>query len=246
MSITTEIQRLQALKTRLKDAGNAMGIIDDADMNSITLEGVTSLIEGITPVIGMSVQPGTEDKTVGAGSYIKDGILIKGDANLLPQNIAEGVSIFSVMGTYKGSGKSGIDYNSGAFTLSKDESKARVTLTHSLGKAPDFIMYWIERSSISNALDAYETVLCGVFNRFAVLKDENSIVLTDGAYTVTVNDATKALTTVIISYPPKPGADIGSVPYTDETTIELTLPKNLYWIHGIEYKWIALALPDNL
>lgn len=245
MSITTEIERLQSLKTRLKDAGNAMGIIDDVDMENITLEGVTALIEGINPMIGMSVQPGTEDKTVGAGSYIKDGILIKGDANLLPQNIAEGVSIFSVMGTYTGAGKATIGYNTGTFTLTKEAVGERVSLTHSLGKAPELVMYWIDQSAISAVLGIYEIVLCGAFNRIAALQDENSTALTNGAYMITVNDATKALTSLIISDQAKEGSDVGCVPYVSETVIELTLPKNLYWAYDVDYRWIALALPES-
>ena len=46
--------------------------------------------------------PGTSDKTIAANTYLTEVQTIKGDANLVADNIAEGVSIFGVTGTHKG------------------------------------------------------------------------------------------------------------------------------------------------
>ena len=54
-----------------------------------------------------SYTPGTEDQIIASGQYLSGDQTIKGDANLLAENIKSGVSIFGVIGTYEGSGGSG-------------------------------------------------------------------------------------------------------------------------------------------
>jgi hypothetical protein len=51
--------------------------------------------------------PTTTDQTIDAGQYLSGTQTIQGDANLVPENIASGVSIFGVTGTHQGG--SGID-----------------------------------------------------------------------------------------------------------------------------------------
>lgn len=51
--------------------------------------------------------PTTTDQTIDAGQYLSGTQTIQGDANLIPENIASGVSIFGVTGTHQGG--SGID-----------------------------------------------------------------------------------------------------------------------------------------
>lgn len=51
-----------------------------------------------------TVTPGTTNQTaVASGRYTTGAVTVKGDANLKAENIAEGVSIFGVQGTLKGS-----------------------------------------------------------------------------------------------------------------------------------------------
>lgn len=47
--------------------------------------------------------PSTADQTIATGTYCSGAQTIKGDANLRADNIAEGVSIFGVAGTHRGS-----------------------------------------------------------------------------------------------------------------------------------------------
>ncbi len=49
-----------------------------------------------------TITPSTSDKTIAAGKYLTGTQTIKGDANLKAANIAEGVSIFGVVGTHAG------------------------------------------------------------------------------------------------------------------------------------------------
>lgn len=83
-------------------------------------------IVGTIPDLGATTYiPTTEDQVFEAGSYIAGPQTIKGDANLLPQNIKNGVSIFGVQGTFNGGGGSEIRegslLNTSSFT-SKEET----------------------------------------------------------------------------------------------------------------------------
>lgn len=49
-----------------------------------------------------TITPGTTDKTISSGKYLSGTQTIKGDANLLAENIRAGVEIFGIIGTYKG------------------------------------------------------------------------------------------------------------------------------------------------
>lgn len=51
--------------------------------------------------------PGISDQTITAGTYCSGAQTIKGDANLVADNIKSGVSIFGISGSYTGSGSSG-------------------------------------------------------------------------------------------------------------------------------------------
>lgn len=49
-----------------------------------------------------TITPGTEDQNIDAGVYLSGKQTIKGDANLLAENIKEGVELFGITGTYTG------------------------------------------------------------------------------------------------------------------------------------------------
>lgn len=53
-----------------------------------------------------TVTPTTSEQTaVASGTYTTGDVKVAGDANLVPENIAEGKSIFGVLGTHSGLGK---------------------------------------------------------------------------------------------------------------------------------------------
>lgn len=49
-----------------------------------------------------TITPGTEDQTITSGVYLSGAQTVKGDTNLLAENIKEGVELFGVTGTYAG------------------------------------------------------------------------------------------------------------------------------------------------
>ena len=100
---------------------SAGGLISAAVNTSKTLEAsvtpgyVSSVPSAIIPVVGsateqlptqaaQTITPTTTDQTIASGKYLTGAQTIKGDANLIPANIADGVTIFGVVGTHQGGG----------------------------------------------------------------------------------------------------------------------------------------------
>ena len=66
--------------------------------------GTKSATQQLTTQEAKTVIPGTTNQTaVASGRYTTGAVTVAGDANLKAENIAEGVSIFGVTGTLKGS-----------------------------------------------------------------------------------------------------------------------------------------------
>lgn len=61
----------------------------------------------LTTQAAQTITPSTSDKTIASGRYLTGTQTIKGDANLVADNIKSGVSIFGVAGSYEGSGGGG-------------------------------------------------------------------------------------------------------------------------------------------
>lgn len=67
--------------------------------------GSKSATKQLTTQAAKTVTPGTTNQTaVASGRYTTGDVVVSGDANLVPDNIAEGVSIFGVQGTLSGGG----------------------------------------------------------------------------------------------------------------------------------------------
>lgn len=67
--------------------------------------GTKSATQQLTTQAAKTVTPGTTAQTaVASGRYTTGDVVVAGDANLVPENIAEGVSIFGVDGTHSGGG----------------------------------------------------------------------------------------------------------------------------------------------
>lgn len=67
--------------------------------------GTKSATQQLTTQGAKTVTPGTSNQTaVASGRYTTGDVVVSGDANLVPENIAEGVSIFGVTGTHSGGG----------------------------------------------------------------------------------------------------------------------------------------------
>lgn len=67
--------------------------------------GTKSATQQLTTQGAATITPGTTEQTaVASGRYTTGDVVVSGDANLVPENIAEGVSIFGVQGTHSGGG----------------------------------------------------------------------------------------------------------------------------------------------
>lgn len=69
--------------------------------------GTKSATKQLTTQAATTYTPTTTNQTIAKGTYCSGVQTIKGDANLKAENIAEGVSIFGVEGTYSGGGSGG-------------------------------------------------------------------------------------------------------------------------------------------
>lgn len=49
-----------------------------------------------------TITPGTSDQVIAARTFLKGALTIAGDADLIPGNIAKGINIFDVTGTFEG------------------------------------------------------------------------------------------------------------------------------------------------
>lgn len=58
----------------------------------------------LTAQAAQTITPTTTDQTIASGKYLTGTQTIKGDANLVAENIADGVTIFGVTGTHSGGG----------------------------------------------------------------------------------------------------------------------------------------------
>ena len=85
--------------------------IDTSDATAVAgdlLQGKTAYAKGakVTGSIASQeaqiITPTTAAQTIEAGKYLAGAITINGDANLLAENIKNGVTIFGVAGTYTG------------------------------------------------------------------------------------------------------------------------------------------------
>lgn len=93
-----------SLKTILNALGDAVRSLSGGT-DALTLEQMIAALNAITRKSAATYTPGTADQTIAAGQYLSGTQTIKGDANLVAENIAEGVSIFGVAGALKAGGE---------------------------------------------------------------------------------------------------------------------------------------------
>lgn len=76
------------------------GYVSSGTAGTITVSG--SNTQQLTTKAAATYTPGTTAQTIASGQYLTGAQTIKGDTNLIPENIADGVIIFGVTGTHSG------------------------------------------------------------------------------------------------------------------------------------------------
>lgn len=80
------------------------GYVSSGTAGTVTVSG--SNTQQLTAQAAQTITPTTTDQTIASGKYLTGVQTIKGDANLLPENIKKDVVIFGITGTYEGGGSS--------------------------------------------------------------------------------------------------------------------------------------------
>lgn len=89
----------------------------------------------LTTQAAQTITPGTSDKTIASGRYLTGTQTIKGDTNLVAENIKSGVSIFGVTGSYEGSGGGGASVETSKVTIAASASPISANYSPTLGEA---------------------------------------------------------------------------------------------------------------
>ncbi len=157
-----------------------------------------------------TITPGASDKTIASGKYLSGTQTIKGDANLLAENIKNGVSIFGVAGSYAGESSGGSKTAQGTVTGADADP---VTIDTGLDNVSTFVLFCHKSASTSGVISAAyadgTTTVVGVsYSQYFK--------------TVGYSSGTIAVEGGTVSYTPK-----------DNTAITKLM-------QGAEYTWIAI------
>ena len=92
---------------------NSSGLITTSATQSAgyVSAGTKSATKQLSVQAAQIITPSTTDQTIASGKYLTGTQTIKGDANLIPENIAEGINIFGVVGSHSGGSGGGSSDN---------------------------------------------------------------------------------------------------------------------------------------
>ena len=134
------------------------GVVTSGVATAGYLDTSTTKTLQLTTKSAATITPSTTDQTIAAGQYLTGIQTIQGDANLIPENIASGVSIFGVTGAHEGG--SGIDTSDATATAADivDGATAYVNgakLTGTLVVQNYYTGSTVPESSLGNDGDLY-------------------------------------------------------------------------------------------
>ena len=98
--ITASVSKTQSVTPTV-----SAGYVSSGTAGTVSVSG--SNTSQLTAKAAATYTPTTADQTIASGQYLTGAQTIKGDANLLAENIKKDVSIFSIVGTYEGGGGGG-------------------------------------------------------------------------------------------------------------------------------------------
>ena len=191
--------------------------------------GTKSATKQLNTLSANEYTPGTGDQKIDAGNYLTGAQTIKGDANLKAENIASGISIFGVSGTYKGLPDGFKAIKTGTFSVSTDTSEAQ-TIVHSFGVCPDFVYVCMEDATIDSSTIAteYANIVISVCYFYTTYKMSSFMTFPVVYYKI---------------YYDSSGNDCVNVSYAgslgNTTSISISPGDDRKFKAGITYRWVA-------
>ena len=119
--------------------------------------GTKSATKQLTTQGAQTITPGTSNKTISSGQYLTGTQTIKGDANLIADNIKQGISIFGVAGKLAAGGLPDGVSKLATGTITPSESVTYLDISHGLGVAPNFLVWRLERDTSGSVLTSTAT-----------------------------------------------------------------------------------------
>lgn len=128
--------------------------------------GTESVTYQLATKAAQTYTPATSNQTIASQRYLTGVQTIKGDTNLTASNIKDGVTIFNVLGTYKGESSGGglpdgiSALYSGTYTSPSDQASA-VKVNHNLGVTPNFCIWVVEENLSSTSSIRVPSMIMG-------------------------------------------------------------------------------------
>lgn len=184
--------------------------------------GTKTASKNLTALGAQTITPGKTDQTIRFGQYLTGSQIIKGDANLIPENIKSGVSIFGVVGTLVGGGLPDGVTALASGTVTVAQTSTYETITHNLGVAPNFIAWMMEDAATVSGLTS--AAVCGAsFDTGAT--SSNIRYMVDGYNSSGSNGGTAARST--------------NSTYMTTTTARMYAHNSYKLVAGKTYRWIC-------
>lgn len=156
-TIADKLAYLAESKEQIRQAIERMGV---SVPSNTPFRQYGEKIEGIPRKAAQTYMPGTKNQTIEAGQYLTGNQTITGDANLLPENIVSGKSIFGVEGSAPGKGVAVFKNKSASLSVTPYGTS---DVSFNIGKNAEYAGW---NAYICN-IDIY-----GMYGRFMRMKDK--------------------------------------------------------------------------
>ena len=149
------------------------GYVSSGTAGTVSVSG--SNTSQLTTKAAQTYTPTTTDQTIANGRYLTGVQTIKGDANLLAENIKKDVVLFGVTGTYEGGGASNVCQ--GTFTTVSSQNTAATFDTGYTGSGyPVALVIYVDGGPYDSNSEWYNTVARFAVGFYSMVKSETTTV----------------------------------------------------------------------